>query len=594
MASVTVVATKTAPTALTPDAHHHEPTDHELSEPFVISQPASGITHGTSIELVPVHALPASEPLDVPPTAAVARSSPSTATVTAEDKAFAPNFSHLGLGTRIKNRLLQASSYTLSLAFLGTIVSAALLSRIPPTLVAAFYRLTPRNHRDMLRPFYTAEQTLFAQRREAAKAWKAGARSTPEDGFVPTEGGEDLLICDVQYYARRVGLDVETFQVQTDDGFIIELWHVFDPRSYTSLPADRRGPRFSGPLPKIPGHNYPVLLLHGLLQSSGAFCVNDDNSLAFSLAKAGYDVWLGNNRCGFRPRHISLQSKDARMWDWDIREMATFDLPALVARVLAETGHSTLGLACHSQGTAQTLIALSRDFVPELSARLSAVCLLAPAAYAGPLVRRPWFRFMSVLPRSLWRVFFGVHSFVPVMMHAHRWAAPRPYGRLGYVVFSFLFGWTDARWDRGLRNRMFRFAPVHVSAGLMAWWLGRDGFAHAGSILQNASEDSEVPADADHVDKTAWYPPGTPAMGLWICGSDGLVDGQKLLDRLQSEKEPHARVVHAKVIPEYEHLDVLWAMDAPQKVNCEVSRVIWQTCPVRSSCVVPVGCEGEE
>ena len=37
--------------------------------------------------------------------------------------------------------------------------------------------------------------------------------------------------------------------------------------------------------------------MHGLLSSSDAFILNDENkALAFVLANRGYDVWLGNNR----------------------------------------------------------------------------------------------------------------------------------------------------------------------------------------------------------------------------------------------------------------------------------------------------------
>lgn len=60
--------------------------------------------------------------------------------------------------------------------------------------------------------------------------------------------------------------------------------------------------------------------------------------------------------------------------------MATLDLPALTARVLSETSSPTLGLIAHSQGTTQTLIALSKRQRPALSAKLSVFCALAPAA----------------------------------------------------------------------------------------------------------------------------------------------------------------------------------------------------------------------
>jgi hypothetical protein len=50
-------------------------------------------------------------------------------------------------------------------------------------------------------------------------------------------------------------------------------------------------------------------------------------------------------------------------------------------------------------------------------------------------------------------------------------------------------------------------------------------------------------------------------------------------------------VVHSKVIEEYEHLDVLWAMDAVEKVGKEVRDVIYMTMPeeARKCCRVPKG-----
>src|SRR5271170_7864799 len=84
---------------------------------------------------------------------------------------------------------------------------------------------------------------------------------------------------------------------------------------------------------------YPVLLLHGLLQASGTFCVNDESSLAFYLCKSGYDVWLGNNRGYFKPEHRTLKPSDPKFWAWNLQEMASLDLPAMVSFVCAKTNH---------------------------------------------------------------------------------------------------------------------------------------------------------------------------------------------------------------------------------------------------------------
>jgi pimeloyl-ACP methyl ester carboxylesterase len=370
--------------------------------------------------------------------------------------------------------------------------------------------------------------------------------------------------------------------------------------------------------------------MHGLLQSSGAYCVNDDASLAFYLAKSGFDVWLGNNRCGFSPRHALLDYADPRMWCWNIRQMGVFDLPALASRVLFETGFDKLGLICHSQGTTQALVALAKEQRPELGERLTVFCAFAPAAYAGPLIGKMYFKFMRVISPGMFRLMFGIHAFIPMMMAMHRLLHPRVYGWLGYKVFSFLFNWTDERWDRGLRDRMFQFAPVYVSSESMRWWLGRECFARHKCILATKEEwraeekeDHEMDkkgesilaaADRDMegnegVEKseraaeahkrlpkgsTAWYNHQAPPFALWVCGNDALVDGDKLLRRFERGREPHVKVVHSKVIPGYEHLDVIWAMDAPEQVFKEVREVLWKTCHVRDRCHVPKGCEEVE
>jgi Partial alpha/beta-hydrolase lipase region len=59
------------------------------------------------------------------------------------------------------------------------------------------------------------------------------------------DGGPDPLVCDATYYARRAGLDIEEFKVQTENGFVIALWHVYDPNEYTS--ASERERKYTSP-----------------------------------------------------------------------------------------------------------------------------------------------------------------------------------------------------------------------------------------------------------------------------------------------------------------------------------------------------------
>ena len=326
----------------------------------------------------------------------------------------------------------RVSSFFLSLAFLAVVVLGALFTSIVPYSRHLWLRATLRDP-DAGRPFLREEQRRTIWRGEQDRKWKRhhasrnGQRdeedSTAEgEDYIPSEGGPDPIVCDVGYYARRVGLDVEKYEVQTEDGFIIDLWHVYDPRGYNPLPKEERahrGPELfeksnKKPIKRDPKPKFPVLLIHGLLQSSGAYCVNDEDSLAFFLCKSGFDVWLGNNRCGLEPKHTLLSYSDPRMWCWNIRQMGVFDLPALVSRVLSETGFEKLGLVSHSQGTTQTFVALAKEQRPELGEKLTVFCALAPAAYAGPLVGKMYFKFMRVITPAMFRLMFGIHAFIPL------------------------------------------------------------------------------------------------------------------------------------------------------------------------------------
>lgn len=531
---------------------------------------------------------------------------------------------------RIHVFLFRCSSAVLSLCFLLVIILGALFTSIPEVATRQWMRLTRRNP-DATRPFFREEESRRQARRLAEENWKTRDQTrkieeaSGAEEFIPLEGGPDKLPCDIRYYARRVGLDCEIFDVQTEDGFIIELWHLYNPREHTRSPASHRTPNapdvFTTAAPSPSQHaprsrKYPVLMIHGLLQSAGAYCSNDDSSLAFYLAKSGYDVWLGNNRCGFRPRHALLQYSDPRMWAWNIRQMGVMDLPALISRVLLETGFPRLALIAHSQGTTQTLVALAKEQRPEIGDKISVFCALAPAAYAGPLIGKMYFKFMRIISPGMFRAIFGIHAFIPLMMAMHSLLPGKFYGAMGYRVFSFLFDWSDERWERDLRDRLFRFSPVYVSSESMRWWLGRECFAKQKCILATREEKmmedwedgegersehpgrdrSESPSDPSDPSKHAWFPPHTPPFALWICGSDALVDGRRLLRRFERGREPHVDIVHSHVIEEYEHLDVIWAVDAMEKVGREVREVVWRTADreSRGACRVPVGCEGVE
>ena len=147
----------------------------------------------------------------------------------------------------------RASSAVLSLAFLGVIILGSVFTSIPLMIKHIGIRLSFRDP-DARRPFFGEEKKRRKLRQGQNKAWKQKQRlgrsttnarfSNEENGhyneYEPTEGGRDPLICDAAYYARRVGLDIEEFKVQTEDGFIIDLWHVYNPQDYIPMSVEHR------------------------------------------------------------------------------------------------------------------------------------------------------------------------------------------------------------------------------------------------------------------------------------------------------------------------------------------------------------------
>lgn len=145
---------------------------------------------------------------------------------------------------------------------------------------------------------------------------------------------------------------------------------------------------------------------------------------------------------------------------------------------------------------------------------------------------------------------------------------------MGYKVFGFLFGWGDGRWDRGLRDRMFRFVLVFVSSESMRWWLGRECFVRYKCILSikeewrvEEREDGEVgeegvlgEVDRDMVDgggggrkrkkgrrrkgSMVWYDERVLFFVFWVVGDDDLVDGEKLLRWFERGRELYVEVVY--------------------------------------------------
>lgn len=358
----------------------------------------------------------------------------------------------------------------------------------------------------------------------------------------------EKLVKSPQYYARSCGFDIADEQVETKDGYYLRMHRVI----CNDTEQMRRGP----------GKGYPILILHGLFQSSGSFITSEERSLAFWLAAQGYQVYLGNNRAAYDMGHRRFSRYAPEFWDYNIRDLALYDLPAMVDYVRQRTGYEKIAFIGHSQGNATAFIALSRWFVPELGTKLSYFGALAPAVFAGPLTKCFPLSYMCKLDWPTWRRLFGVLDFIPLMKcmswvsfqfrtigrplrHTRR-LATRCLVRKDVSNPAYLFEWNDTNWLSRRKPKMFRFTPQPVSSAAMFWWGGKDSFVTRGSLFEPDQQ---------------WFEEHFPPLALYGGGRDRLVLTQPLVEHIRKH-EPNVRLLRVKIQPEAEHCDHYWAADA--------------------------------
>ena len=87
-----------------------------------------------------------------------------------------------------------------------------------------------------------------------------------------------------------------------------------------------------------------VFLQHGLMSNSDVWIINKpEKALAFTLVKAGYDVWLGNNRGNSHSLlHISKDVTDPSLYECSFEELAKYDLPKMIDMALQVTKNEEL------------------------------------------------------------------------------------------------------------------------------------------------------------------------------------------------------------------------------------------------------------
>ena len=210
--------------------------------------------------------------------------------------------------------------------------------------------------------------------------------------------GEELgakIAPDVDFESRlthcqlvnRRGFSCEEHYATTADGYILGLFRIgpLESRDGHRGPQTVQNVQNIQMQEKMQTQRPVVLLMHGLFDCSFTWINNfRQQSLAYVLVDAGFDVWLGNVRGNFYSRnHTTLNPDEKAFWWWTLDEMARHDLNATTLYILQHTGQLQLSYVGHSQGTAIMFAALAS--YADIAARVRFFGALAPVARVGNL-----------------------------------------------------------------------------------------------------------------------------------------------------------------------------------------------------------------
>ncbi|XP_045446849.1 lipase 3-like [Melitaea cinxia] len=172
---------------------------------------------------------------------------------------------------------------------------------------------------------------------------------------------------------KRTGQDgyySESHAVTTSDGYILDLQRI----PFRRFENEENAPKTPKPV---------VFLMHGLQSNSVSYIfLGPDLALAYLLAEAGYDVWMGNARGGLNSRrHVQLNPDVERnaFFDYSFEDIGTKDVPEMIDYILKVTGQPQLHYIGHSQGG--TVFLVMNSIRTEYNQKIKSAHLLAGVGY---------------------------------------------------------------------------------------------------------------------------------------------------------------------------------------------------------------------
>ncbi|KAG0268987.1 cholesterol esterase [Actinomortierella ambigua] len=295
-----------------------------------------------------------------------------------------------------------------------------------------------------------------------------------------------------------------------------------------------------------------VLLYHGFMMCSEVWLCNldEERNLAFVLAEAGYDVWLGNARGNkYSLKHMFTKPHEQKFWDFSMDELAMFDMPDTIDYILERTGAPSLVYIGFSQGTAQAFAALSIN--PELNEKVSLFIALAPATTPPGLDNGLINSVVKATPNVIY-LLLGRKTPLAAALFWQNLLHPTTYAAMIDGAVKFLFGWDCKSMTLVQKSVSYQHLYSFTSVRILVHWfqiIRTQYFQMYDDVQPRVPYLSSTRGHTPHPFPTRQI---TTPIAIFYGDKDSLVDPKALLSDL-----PEA--VGVWEIPGYEHLDFLWA-----------------------------------
>ncbi|UIZ29912.1 hypothetical protein KXD40_002895 [Peronospora effusa] len=363
------------------------------------------------------------------------------------------------------------------------------------------------------------------------------------------------------------GYVAETHNVTTVDGYILTMHRL--PMSYKECKAGNDPVQYK-----------PVVLVqHGILDTSFSWVCNFRNqSLAFVLADAGYDVWLGNNRGNtYSSNHVKYTTDDDAFWDYSWEDMGKFDLPAMIKYVRKMSGRKTISFVGFSEGAIQAFVTFSED--QELAKSVSYFAALGPVAWLGH-TNGTAFNFLAkayadTLLKSVNQVRFFPHNEMLQEVIGATICTKNP--KLCEAAVALFVGDSE-NWNSSRISVYLSEMPAGTSVKNLSHFaqnIRKDTFSayKYGCSCLRALGISMCPTRfcGNKAKYGSFDPPAFPVSKMknprigFFRGERDILTTPADMDRLRAALPP-ATVIHDEKISNFSHLDFIWATNANEKV----------------------------